>query len=75
MSAALALFCLPNVGQDTITYEDARFRQYLESQGYDTRQLGLKKGESLDGVAPDEDGAAAAGAVVPTSDALGETKA
>ncbi|KLU89236.1 MFS phospholipid transporter Git1 [Magnaporthiopsis poae ATCC 64411] len=78
VSAALALFCLPNVGQDTITYEDARFRQYLESHGYDTRQLGLKKGESLDDVAPHEDGdatAAPAGAVVPTSNALGDTKA
>ena len=50
LSAALALFCLPHIGQDTITYEDARFRAYLESKGYDTRQLGLKKGESLDSV-------------------------
>ncbi|KAJ9131307.1 MFS general substrate transporter [Coniochaeta hoffmannii] len=48
LSAALALFCLPHIGQDTITFEDARFRAYLESHGYDTRQLGLKKGESLD---------------------------
>lgn len=50
LSAALALFCLPHIGQDTITFEDARFRAYLESHGYDTRQLGLKKGESLDSV-------------------------
>ncbi|KAH8884635.1 major facilitator superfamily transporter [Thozetella sp. PMI_491] len=48
LSAALALFCLPNVGQDTITLEDARFRAFLEENGYDTRQLGLKKGESLE---------------------------
>jgi MFS family permease len=50
LSAALALFCLPHIGQDTITYEDARFRAFLESNGYDTRQLGLKKGESLDSI-------------------------
>ncbi|KAB5583079.1 major facilitator superfamily domain-containing protein [Coniochaeta sp. 2T2.1] len=50
LSAALALFCLPHIGQDTITYEDARFRAYLERNGYDTRQLGLKKGESLDSI-------------------------
>ncbi|RKU49260.1 hypothetical protein DL546_009672 [Coniochaeta pulveracea] len=50
LSAALALFCLPHIGQDTIQKEDIRFRAYLESKGYDTRQLGLKKGESLDSV-------------------------
>ncbi|KAH8816093.1 MFS phospholipid transporter-like protein Git1 [Xylogone sp. PMI_703] len=47
-SAFLATFCLPHVGQDTITVEDIRFREYLESHGWDTRQLGLKKGESLE---------------------------
>ena len=46
-SAALALFCLPHIGQDTITLEDARFREFLERKGYDTRQLGLRKGEVL----------------------------
>lgn len=50
LSAALALFCLPNVGQDTIQFEDMRFRRYLESNGWDTRQLGLRKGESVDSV-------------------------
>ena len=49
LSAALVLFLLPNVGQDTITDEDKRFRAYLEANGYDTRQLGLKKGEVLGG--------------------------
>ncbi|KAI1079896.1 MFS general substrate transporter [Whalleya microplaca] len=48
LAAALALFCLPHIGQDTITLEDAKFREYLESKGWDTRQLGLKKGESLE---------------------------
>ena len=51
LSAALAVFCLPHIGQDTIAVEDVRFRAYLEANGYDTRQLGLKKGESLDNVA------------------------
>lgn len=42
-SAVLALFCLPHIGQDTITTEDARFRAYLESMGWDTRQMGLNE--------------------------------
>ena len=50
LSAALALFLLPNIEQDTITQEDARFRAYLEEHGYDTRQLGLKKGDHLESV-------------------------
>jgi len=50
LSAGLVLFFLPHIGQDTITLEDARFRKFLEENGYDTRQLGLKKGESLDTV-------------------------
>jgi len=48
VSAGLAIFGLPHVGQDTITTEDIKFRAYLESCGWDTRQLGLKKGESLE---------------------------
>ncbi|KAL0938546.1 major facilitator superfamily transporter [Colletotrichum truncatum] len=48
LSAILAIFCLPHIGQDTIAIEDARFRAFLEENGYDTRQLGLKKGEDLD---------------------------
>ncbi|KAM3442579.1 hypothetical protein NHJ13734_002354 [Beauveria thailandica] len=41
LSAAVAFFCLPNVGQDTISEEDGKFRQYLESKGWDVSQLGL----------------------------------
>jgi len=41
LSAVLVLFGLPHIGQDTIAEEDARFRVYLEANGYDTRQLGL----------------------------------
>ncbi|CAJ2505246.1 Uu.00g126400.m01.CDS01 [Anthostomella pinea] len=48
LAAALAWFCLPNIDQDTITLEDERFRKYLTSKGWDVRQLGLNKGESLD---------------------------
>ncbi|KAG4032803.1 hypothetical protein MFRU_006g02670 [Monilinia fructicola] len=48
LSALLALFCLPHVGQDTITTEDLRFREYLQSKGWDTNQLGMRKGENLE---------------------------
>jgi MFS family permease len=47
-SAALALFLLPHIGQDTIEEEDARFRVFLESNGYDVRTLGLYHGESTE---------------------------
>ncbi|KUI69451.1 hypothetical protein VM1G_05195 [Cytospora mali] len=55
LSAALAFFFMPNVGQDTIQKEDIRFREYLESQGWDTRQLGLKKGTVLEAVGNDQE--------------------
>jgi MFS family permease len=42
-TAIVAWFFLPHIGQDTITLEDARFRTYLESQGWDTRQMGLNE--------------------------------
>ncbi|KAK8120110.1 MFS general substrate transporter [Apiospora kogelbergensis] len=48
LSAALVYFLVPEIGQDTITKEDADFRTHLESKGWDVRQLGLKKGESAD---------------------------
>ncbi|EFX04699.1 major facilitator superfamily transporter phospholipid transporter [Grosmannia clavigera kw1407] len=48
LSAILALLFLPNVGQDTIALEDIRFREYLEKNGWDTRQLGMRMGESID---------------------------
>ncbi|TVY35379.1 Glycerophosphocholine permease [Lachnellula occidentalis] len=41
LSAFLVLL-LPYIGQDTITTEDIKFREYLESKGWDTNQLGLK---------------------------------
>ncbi|KAL8664834.1 MAG: hypothetical protein Q9202_002696 [Teloschistes flavicans] len=42
-SAGLAYFMLPHIGQDTITTEDIKFREYLESHGWDTRQMGSKE--------------------------------
>lgn len=48
VSAVLVVVALPHIGQDTIALEDERFRAYLEENGYDTRQLGLRKGEVLD---------------------------
>jgi len=48
LSAFLALFCLPHVGQDTITTEDIKFRAYLESKGWDTNQLGMLHAESVE---------------------------
>lgn len=42
-SAALAFLMLPHIGQDTITTEDIKFREYLEEKGWDTRQMGSKE--------------------------------
>ena len=57
LSAGLAIFCLPHIGQDTIQLVDTRFLAYLEANGYDTRQLGMNKGdvfESTDAEIPTE---------------------
>jgi MFS family permease len=48
LMAFLVLFCLPHIGQDTITTEDIKFREYLTSQGWNVNQLGLLKGESVE---------------------------
>ncbi|KAI0174545.1 major facilitator superfamily domain-containing protein [Pestalotiopsis sp. NC0098] len=48
LSACLVLLFLPHIDQDTITKEDAAFRAYLESKGWDTTQLGLKGPGALD---------------------------
>lgn len=47
-SAALALFALPHISQDSIEEEDARFRIYLESHGYDISTMGLFGRESTE---------------------------
>ena len=49
LSAGLVLL-LPHISQDTITHEDAKFREFLTEHGYDVRQLGLRKGESLESI-------------------------
>lgn len=38
--ALLVLCFVPHIGQDTITSEDIKFREYLVSQGWDVNQLG-----------------------------------
>lgn len=48
VSAIIVLVGLPHIGQDSIRFENDRFRAFLEQNGYDTRQLGLKKGDTLD---------------------------
>jgi len=48
LSAIIVLIGLPHIGQDTITQEDIKFRAYLESKGWDTNQLGLLQGESVE---------------------------
>ena len=55
LSAAIAFFFIPNVGQDTITYEDVRFREYLEQQGWDTAKLGLADDSSTASAAEDRE--------------------
>ncbi|KAK8217485.1 glycerophosphoinositol permease [Zalaria obscura] len=47
LSACLALFLLPHIGQDTISEEDAKFRLYLEANGYDVSKMGLHQIEGV----------------------------
>ncbi|KGO69169.1 Major facilitator superfamily domain, general substrate transporter [Penicillium italicum] len=46
LAAFLAIFMMPHIDQDTITLEDARFRDYLESNGYDTSEMGTQNRQS-----------------------------
>jgi len=41
LSAFLAFFCLPEIGQDTIDHEDAAFKGYLIENGWDVSRMGL----------------------------------
>jgi MFS family permease len=52
VSAVVVMVGLPEIGQDMIGVEDARFREFLEGNGYDTGQLGVKEG----GVGPEKPG-------------------
>ncbi|KAI9824768.1 MAG: hypothetical protein M1832_001596 [Thelocarpon impressellum] len=40
LSAAIAFFLLPQIGQDQISEEDIRFRAYLQVNGFDTSKMG-----------------------------------
>lgn len=41
LAGAIAWFCIPEIGQDTIDFEDQRFRTYLAANGFDTTLMGL----------------------------------
>jgi hypothetical protein len=41
LSAFLAFFCLPEIGQDTIDHEDSAFKGYLIEHGWDISRMGL----------------------------------
>jgi hypothetical protein len=53
-AAALAWFCLPTIGQDTIDEEDIKFRVYLEENGYDTSKMGLQVPGSQEGLVEEQ---------------------
>ncbi|TVY14084.1 Glycerophosphocholine permease GIT4 [Lachnellula arida] len=52
--SAFLVMLLPYIGQDTITTEDINFREYLQSKGWDTNQLGLLKGENVEATVQSE---------------------
>ncbi|KAJ5435121.1 Major facilitator superfamily domain general substrate transporter [Penicillium cf. griseofulvum] len=47
LAAFMAIFMLPQINQDTITFEDARFRAYLEANGYDTTTMGDRNRQTV----------------------------
>ncbi|TKA77918.1 hypothetical protein B0A49_05465 [Cryomyces minteri] len=49
LSAALAMFLLPHIGQGTIETKDAKFRAYLTANGYDTSRMGTAS-ESVENI-------------------------
>ncbi|KAK2599108.1 glycerophosphoinositol permease [Conoideocrella luteorostrata] len=57
LSAIIVFFFIPNIGQDTIADEDVRFRDYLESQGWDTTQLGVVARDAETSLAEKSEGA------------------
>lgn len=50
LSALIALFLLPDIGQDTIVEEDIKFRAYLEENGFDTSTMGSKEFQEANAV-------------------------
>lgn len=57
LSAIITFFCIPNVGQDTISEEDRRFREYLVENGWDISRLGIDKDDSEESAAEVENAA------------------
>jgi MFS family permease len=51
-SALIAFLFLPKITQDTVEAEDARFRSFLEANGYDTSTMGSKKFRAAHGLPP-----------------------
>jgi hypothetical protein len=54
LSAAIAFFLLPHIGQDTIDDEDRKFRAYLAETGYDVSQMGEQRESAEHIVGQDE---------------------
>ena len=54
VSAFLAFFCLPEIGQDTIDHEDAVFKGYLVEHGWDISRMGLVQGVAPPGTVDEE---------------------
>jgi len=56
LSAFLAFFLLPHIGQDTIDDEDAKFKAYLAENGYNTGNMGIHGGSTDAIVRKEEEG-------------------
>lgn len=56
VSAVVVVVGVPEIGQDVIEVENKRFREFLEGEGYDTGQLGVRKGEGDGGLETDKAG-------------------
>jgi hypothetical protein len=54
IASAFVALLLPNISQDVVAEEDARFRRFLEERGYDTSTMGLP-GANSSGEIPQED--------------------
>jgi hypothetical protein len=46
IASAFVALLLPNISQDVVAEEDARFRRFLEERGYDTSTMGLQGANS-----------------------------
>jgi len=48
LAAAIALICLPRLGQDCLQDEDRKFRMILDMHGYQTEKMGMARREEYD---------------------------